>query len=361
MNHSFFWQTKALAIGYGQTPLRHHAGGPGQNPGPHRPQRRGQVHPCSRRWPDSWPRRGHGAAGRHRPAGYFSRARPGPANGPHGAPHPPHRAHHLLRALRRRAATPTPGGWASLSQDRGPGPRRLALVGARALADRDVNKISDGQRQRVLLARAICQQPELILLDEPTSFLDIKGKAELLGILTRLAREQHLPSSSASMSWSWRKNFDEVVCVPGAASRRPHPQRSLLQREPLPYLRSPVKSSMHFSAPRRARSTKPPASTEKPKFEHYIRSGRSCCAGLHHRHLRRPRRGGRSPVCCSPAARPRSVALRTPKGASWWRWLPLFCRLTENGAVCTIEKNGGDDADVTTGLPVIGCGHPAPG
>ncbi len=53
----------------------------------------------------------------------------------------------------------------------------LHLVGAAHLADRDFNKISDGQRQRVLLARAVCQQPEILLLDEPTSFLDIKGKA----------------------------------------------------------------------------------------------------------------------------------------------------------------------------------------
>ena len=68
----------------------------------------------------------------------------------------------------------------------------LALVGAEALAGRDFNCISDGQRQRVLLARAICQQPELILLDEPTSFLDIKGKAELLAILKSLARDKKM-------------------------------------------------------------------------------------------------------------------------------------------------------------------------
>ena len=68
----------------------------------------------------------------------------------------------------------------------------LALVGAEALAGRDFNRISDGQRQRVLLARAICQQPELILLDEPTSFLDIKGKAELLAILKSLARDKKM-------------------------------------------------------------------------------------------------------------------------------------------------------------------------
>ena len=100
------------------------------------------------------------------------------------------------------------------AEDRAQVRAALRLVGAEALADRDFNKISDGQRQRVLLARAICQQPEIILLDEPTSFLDIKGKVELLGILKQLAREQNMAVLLSLHELDLaRKISDKVVCV----------------------------------------------------------------------------------------------------------------------------------------------------
>ena len=66
----------------------------------------------------------------------------------------------------------------------------LELVGASPLAGRDFNCISDGQRQRVLLARAICQQPELILLDEPTSNLDSLNEGIILKSLKESAEEK---------------------------------------------------------------------------------------------------------------------------------------------------------------------------
>ena len=66
----------------------------------------------------------------------------------------------------------------------------LAQVHAEHLAERSFDAVSDGERQRILLARAICQEPEIIVLDEPTSFLDIRHKLELLSILHRMAREQ---------------------------------------------------------------------------------------------------------------------------------------------------------------------------
>ena len=66
----------------------------------------------------------------------------------------------------------------------------LHLVQADELADRDFTKISDGQRQRVLLARAICQEPELIILDEPTAMLDPVGRKEVLQAVHTLNKKK---------------------------------------------------------------------------------------------------------------------------------------------------------------------------
>ena len=68
----------------------------------------------------------------------------------------------------------------------------MELVHVTELADRSYDHISDGQRQRVLLARAICQEPEIMILDEPTSYLDIRHKLEFLDLLRSLTREKEI-------------------------------------------------------------------------------------------------------------------------------------------------------------------------
>ncbi|HAF27383.1 MAG TPA: iron ABC transporter ATP-binding protein, partial [Lachnospiraceae bacterium] len=68
----------------------------------------------------------------------------------------------------------------------------LDTVNAADLKDRDFTQISDGQRQRVMLARAICQEPKVLVLDEPTSYLDIKHRIEIMSCIKRLATEKNV-------------------------------------------------------------------------------------------------------------------------------------------------------------------------
>ena len=84
------------------------------------------------------------------------------------------------------------------------------------IGDRDFTKISDGQRQRVLLARAICQEPDVIILDEPTSFLDIKHKLDLLSILRDMAKMKHITVIMSLHEIDLaQKIADKIICVKG--------------------------------------------------------------------------------------------------------------------------------------------------
>ena len=67
----------------------------------------------------------------------------------------------------------------------------LELVGALDLGERKISQLSDGERQKVMIARALAQEAEMIILDEPTSFLDLLRKVEVLNILRSLAWEQN--------------------------------------------------------------------------------------------------------------------------------------------------------------------------
>ena len=63
------------------------------------------------------------------------------------------------------------------------------MVGIGDLARRSVHTLSDGERQKVMIAKALAQQTPVIFLDEPTAFLDYPSKVEMLQLLRRISRE----------------------------------------------------------------------------------------------------------------------------------------------------------------------------
>lgn len=68
--------------------------------------------------------------------------------------------------------------------------KALALTGISNLRNRMANELSDGERQKVMIAKSIAQETPVILLDEPSAFLDYKSKIELMSLLSKLAHEQ---------------------------------------------------------------------------------------------------------------------------------------------------------------------------
>ncbi len=94
--------------------------------------------------------------------------------------------------------------------------RALERVGARELADQEFTSLSDGQRQRIMLARALCQEPQILVLDEPTAYLDIFYKLEVLEILQRMAREEGLTVVMSLHEIDLASKIsDSLICVKG--------------------------------------------------------------------------------------------------------------------------------------------------
>jgi len=90
----------------------------------------------------------------------------------------------------------------------------LNMVGVGHLAERPITVLSGGERQLVLVARAIAQSPSLLLLDEPAGFLDLKHRAQLVQVLRRLRDERGIASLVVTHDLMFLEpSFDRVYAL----------------------------------------------------------------------------------------------------------------------------------------------------
>ena len=90
-----------------------------------------------------------------------------------------------VRDLVAMGRMPYTGFWGGMNDD----DRKIVKVGIMALADRLVDTLSDGERQKVMIAKALAQQTPVIYLDEPTAFLDFPSKVETMQLLLTLCHD----------------------------------------------------------------------------------------------------------------------------------------------------------------------------
>ena len=122
-----------------------------------------------------------------------------------------------VRELVALGRSPYTGFWGTYSkEDLRIVDEAIGMVGIGDLARRSVHTLSDGERQKVMIAKALAQQTPVIFLDEPTAFLDYPSKVEVLQLLRRISREAEktiflsthdveLALQLADMLWVMRK------------------------------------------------------------------------------------------------------------------------------------------------------------
>jgi iron complex transport system ATP-binding protein len=118
--------------------------------------------------------------------------------------------------------------------DRGAAERAMDTVGVSHLRDRLITETSSGERQLASIARALVQEPRVMILDEPATFLDIKHRNEIMGLLRKLKEERGILIIAATHDiFTALFYFDEIVMIKNGGVFAEGPVDAVINRESL--------------------------------------------------------------------------------------------------------------------------------
>lgn len=115
------------------------------------------------------------------------------------------------------------------ADDRAAAGRAMEAVGVMDLRGALLDRLSGGERRRVMLARALAQEPRLLVLDEPTAYLDLRYQVECAGLLRRLGREAGLTIVLVSHDLGFAAELsDRLLLMAGGAAVRVGPPEAVI-------------------------------------------------------------------------------------------------------------------------------------
>jgi iron complex transport system ATP-binding protein len=122
---------------------------------------------------------------------------------------------------------PYADGWFESQEDHAAVARAMDTTDTRAFAARDFRSLSGGEKQRVILASALAQEPETLLLDEPTTFLDLKHQLAMYRLLFSLAKKMLVVAVTHDLNLALRFSDQVIVIQDGRIAAQGHPRDAL--------------------------------------------------------------------------------------------------------------------------------------
>jgi len=122
---------------------------------------------------------------------------------------------------------PYADGWFESQEDHAAVARAMSTTDTHAFAARDFRTLSGGEKQRVILASALAQEPETLLLDEPTTFLDLKHQLAMYHLLAGLAKRMLVVAVTHDLNLALRYSDYTIVLDAGRIAAQGRPEDAL--------------------------------------------------------------------------------------------------------------------------------------